>query len=97
MDDRFDDLSRAMASPLPRRRFVALMGAAVAVMAGGLGLLRPQPAGAGACGGGGTCASPKGQCCTDQGSTKTQYCCPDGFTCPTAAGGDYSKCGPRGK
>lgn len=91
MDDRFDDLARALArSPLPRRRFMTLTAAAVGAVAGGLAL-RGQPARAateqcGAGGAGGSCTSPNGVCCS---KPTADYCCPDNFKCD---GGDVNKC-----
>ncbi|MDQ3945782.1 MAG: hypothetical protein M3357_11640, partial [Actinomycetota bacterium] len=46
MDSRFDDFTRALGAPLPRRRALALIGASV--LGAALGL-RPRPASAGHC------------------------------------------------
>ena len=46
MDSHFDDLTRALGAPLPRRRALALIGASVL---GAALRLRPRPASAGHC------------------------------------------------
>jgi hypothetical protein len=85
MDDRFDDLSRALASPLPRRRFVTLMGAMVGAAAAGIGL-RPQSAYANHCANTQKVSCKGGKCIisgTEQASSACGGCAgqPDGSPC----------------
>lgn len=76
MHDRFDDLSRALGSPLPRRRALALIGATVVGAALGL---RPRNAYA-AC-------NDTGCKCTTDGATGFKVCAKG-----TDAEGDLIKC-----
>ncbi len=80
MDSRFDDVTRALGAPLPRRRALGLIGAAT--LGAVLGL-RPRPASAAHCATERTCKMHQGQLiCVrpfggDTNPSKDCKCAPD--------------------
>jgi hypothetical protein len=101
MSRRFDDLSRAMAGPLPRRGALKVLGATLAAAVGAV-FVRPIrgaaacPAGQVQCGGGccsGTCSyfTATSGCCCEAGLTPCgTSCCKAGVACIDRARG---RCG----
>jgi hypothetical protein len=102
MSERFDNLSKAMAGPMPRRRALRLMGASLAAGAAAV-VVRPFRGDAvGGCGvGEQTCGnfcckkgtfcstpSPGDECCCPKGSTPCGVrCCAAGVACYNSAQG----------
>jgi len=98
MSDRFESLSRKLAAPMPRRRALRLMGAAVGAGAAAA-VVRPfrgdanggcaageQECGPFCCPSNTFCTSPTTPCCCPKGATPCgSGCCAKGVACLDAA------------
>jgi hypothetical protein len=106
MNDFFDNVSRILATPMPRRKAMKLFGgalaAAVVAVAGvqpieAAGCTKNDPKTSTTCGtGGGAKCCAQGTCCAKNGTVtnccaKGQYVCPDG-TCSASNGGANKTC-----
>ena len=102
MSGRFDDLSRAMAEPLPRRGMLKMLGAAAAAGVGAA-VLKPfradaacsagqTPCGTGCCPAGVACADPStARCGCPAGATQCASTCCSG-TCSFTSNGNGCCC-----